>query len=470
MGRSYSAMKKKDSYKIFIIISGFMIIIFMFLLPRSKNIEHPNIIFITIDALRADHLGCYGYPRNTSPNIDALAREGVMFTRCFATGSATVYSFPSILTGRYLAVKKRDYARYNNILDDKFDTLAEYLKQAGYYTAAFINNTNLRINQGFEQGFDCYENIHDNAQEITAKTMDFLNNHQGEKPIFVWIHYLDPHIPYAPSPAYFKEFENDELYKENDRILSPNLMDKVDYESIYSSGGYIPLAAFQENKYNLNYYIASYDVEIRQTDFYMGKLLENIKDNTIVVLSADHGELLGEHNEYFCHGDNIYDELLHVPLIIKDSRYFKGGKKILTVVSSVDIVPTILKMIDPFWYFFNKNRFNGIDLLGILEGKNIKRKYIYSYFPYAWSIRGVKENIKYILNDTGCDELYFFPDEGTNYVKDNSPQIVKIRKELRMQLRKWFKRGYPIPADINSKKASLDQVTKDLLKNLGYLK
>ncbi|MBU0548521.1 MAG: sulfatase-like hydrolase/transferase, partial [Candidatus Omnitrophica bacterium] len=140
--------------KIVIILLGFMVVVFLLLLLRSGNQKRPNIIFITIDALRADHLGCYGYQRNTSPNIDALAKQGVMFNKCFSSSNATVRSFPGILTGRYLAVIKKNYAFYNNNLDNKFNTLAEYLKKEDYFTAAFIKNAHLRIKQGFEQGFD----------------------------------------------------------------------------------------------------------------------------------------------------------------------------------------------------------------------------------------------------------------------------------------------------------------------------
>lgn len=435
--------------KIVIILLGFMVVVFLLLLLRSGNQKRPNIIFITIDALRADHLGCYGYQRNTSPNIDALAKQGVMFNKCFSSSNATVRSFPGILTGRYLAVIKKNYAFYNNNLDNKFNTLAEYLKKEDYFTAAFIKNAHLRIKQGFEQGFDCYENVDDDAQAMTVRVLDFLKKYQNNKPFFIWIHYLDLHVPYAFLPEYFKQFENDELYKKNDKILKFNPEDNL---GPYDSFGSIPKVAFRENKYNLNYYIACYDAGILYTDFYIGKLLKNIKDNTIIILTADHGESLGEHNSYFSHEVNIFDELLHVPLIIKDNRYFKAGRKISTAVSSVDIVPTILSRIDPFWYFFNKNKFDGIDLRGMLNGKNIGRRYIYSYFPWAWSIRDVKENIKYILYKNGRGRLYLFPDENTNYIKDNSARITKIREELRINLKKWIEAGYPIAADINSKK------------------
>ncbi len=459
-------MKINKNYKIIVILLGSLVTITLGLTLRLQGDLHPNIILITVDALRADHLGCYGYQRNTSPNIDKLAKQGTVFHNCFATAPATGYSFPGILTGRYLGVDKGDYTFWDNILDKKFNTLAGYLKDANYYTAAFLNNPHFKINKGFEQGFDYFINEGKNAQRMTTSVLGFLNHYQGNKPFFIWVHYLDVHTPYTSPEEYFRVFEKDRFYKENDKILQ---LYSGASRNPFTSQGYIPKITFRKDKYNLNYYIACYDAAILYTDFYIGKLLENIKGNTLIILTADHGESLGEHNVYFAHGENIYDEVLHIPLIIKDNQYFKGGKRIPAIASSVDIVPTILSRINPLWYFFNKNRFDGIDLKTTVKSKEIKRRYIYSYLPQAWSIRDVKRNIKYILNQDGKEELYLLPDEYTNHINDDSLEVDYIKKGLRRDLKNWRKRGYPIRADINAKKISLDKQAKGLLKSLGYL-
>lgn len=458
----------------FILVCICIVSAILFFYRRNKPL--PNIIFITIDALRADHLDCYGYQRNTSPNIDKLSKEGVIFLNCFSTAPATTHSFLRILTGKYLSNDQEDMF-LNNVLDEKFSTLSEYFKNFGYYTAAFVTTDALRIGRGFEQGFDYYKNysyipIGDTTRVVTTNVLNLLNNYQkSNKPFFIWIHYIGVHAPYNNSKKYFKIFENDTLYKKNDKILMLRPKDFYPQDRFYdcSSWGYIPLIAFQKDKYNLNYYIGCYDAEIRYTDFYIGELLKNIKDNTIIILSADHGESLGEHNVYFSHGENIYDELLHIPLIIKDNRYFKGGRKIPTIVSSVDIVPTILRRVNPIWYFFNKNKFNGIGLQYLINNEKIKRKYIYSYFCNEWSsIRDTKENIKYILCKDGKEELYFLPDEHTNHINDELPKVTHIKEKFREALKNWFK-NYPIRADINSKKVSLDECTQNNLRSLGYL-
>lgn len=472
-------MKIEKKYKIIVIVLvSISLISFVVFVKFRETALQPNVILITIDALRPDHLGCYGYQRDTSPNIDKLAKEGIVFLNCFSTGPNTVYSLGGFVTGRYLEIGE-EHVFLDNILDMKFTTLAEYLKSMDYYTAAFVNNVNLKIGKGFEQGFDYYDNLSYrlwDAEEITTSVLNFLNGYKYKKPFFVWIHYLEPHAPYDIAPRYFREeyfknFEKDRLYKKNDKELrlKPDIFESQNKPYyLRSSEGYIPLIVFRNNKYNLNYYIACYDTEIVYVDSHIGRLLKKIDSNTIIILSADHGESLGEHNSYFNHGENIYDEELHIPLIIKDNRYFKGGKKVSTVVSSVDIVPTILSRINPLWVFFNKLKFDGEDLRISINGKNTKRKYIYSYFPRARSIRDIDKNIKYILNDDGREELYLLPNEYANHINDGSLAITLVRKELEDSLRKWLK-DYPIRADINPKKAYLDRATKNNLRNLGYL-
>lgn len=441
---------------------------FVVFLKTIHVTPQPNVILITIDALRPDHLGCYDYQRNTSPNIDKLAKEGVVFLNCFATGQDTFLSLPGFFTGRYLMVDN-NVLTFDNLLDKKFTTLAEYLKKMGYHTLAFGNHPILKINKGFEPGFDyyCMDEKIKGSDALTKYTLNFLDNYQGNEPLFVWIHYLDTHVPYIPSEEYLETFENDSLYKANDKVLElrPENLRTCTY---FDSFGYIPPALFHKDKYNLNYYIALYDGAIRHVDFYIGELLKNIKDNTLIILSADHGESLGEHNLYFSHSESIYDETLHIPLIIKDTRFFKGGKKISTVISSVDIVPTILSRINPIWYFFHKNIFNGADLKELMKNKDIKRRFIYSYCTWARIIRDIKMNIKYISHDNGKEELYFLPDEYTNYVNDEALEVVCIKNKLRANLKQWLKH-YPIRADINAKKMVLDNDTKELLRSLGYL-
>jgi len=153
-------MSRLKSKKLLIILAGIIAMGCISTFAYFKSISNkPNIILITIDALRPDHLSCYGYERNTSPDIDKLAKEGVVFRNCFATGSNTAFASPGLFTGRYLGIKTKSIEKIilvNNALDKKFNTLAEYLKGFGYYTAAFLFNPQYRAGTGFEQGFQTY--------------------------------------------------------------------------------------------------------------------------------------------------------------------------------------------------------------------------------------------------------------------------------------------------------------------------
>ncbi|MCM8774401.1 MAG: sulfatase [Candidatus Omnitrophica bacterium] len=463
-------LKIHKNYKMLIVLLFFLTVAIFY--SKQKTISYPDVILITVDALRADHLSCYGYPRQTSPNIDNLAKLGVTFLNCFATSSGTVQSSVGLLTGRYLQTDKIG-SDWNNALDGKFTTLAEYLKHFGYYTIAVLTNGTYRRGRGFEQGFDYFHvnNITNDkdAEKLTAMVVDLLNKNQGKKPLFIWAHYIEPHAPYYFRQEYFKTFQGDRLYKDNDKILKlkPEDLDKGFWYKDWTSKGYIPPVVFHRDNYSLNYYIACYDTEILYVDYCIGNLLKNLNNDTVIILTADHGESLGEHNVYFSHGENIYDEVLHIPLIIKDNRCFKGGKLIKEVVSSIDIVPTILNRVNPFWYFLNKVKFDGIDLRTVILNKNVLRKYIYSYLHWLGiSIRDVNKNIKYILHKNGKEELYVLPDEDNNLIYDI--KMSRIKQRLKKELMLWS-RKYPIPSDINAYKRILDKDIENNLKNLGYL-
>jgi arylsulfatase A-like enzyme len=157
--------------------------------------------------------------RKTSPNFDNLAKQGVTFHNCFATGNATVRSSVTLLTGKYLLANKVDVC-WDNVLDRKFITLAEYLKRLGYYTMALLTSGAYRSKRGFEQGFDYFRICYFDARQLTTEALNYLNKRQKNKPLFVWLHFLEPHAPYYYRKEYFKVFEEDRLYKENKRIIT----------------------------------------------------------------------------------------------------------------------------------------------------------------------------------------------------------------------------------------------------------
>lgn len=462
-----SKKKKVYLYFVFLVIISFIVFKKHFLNINRK----PDILLITIDALRPDHLGCYGYPRNTSPNIDRFTKDAIIFENCFSTSSSTVFASVGLLTGKYLNVRQEN--QFNlNVLDFEFTTLAEFLKKFGYSTAYFTGNSRYRKSSGFEQGFDYHGFLNYDAPSITFEAQDFIKQNKGDKPLFIWLHFMDTHIPYVFKKDLFERFSNDQIYKNNDKILNvnPQKLDKNNdfqsWENNWEGYGYIPRAALHEGKYSFSYYVCCYDSEIFFVDQSIGELLKKFKNNSIVVISADHGEGLGEHNKYFTHGGEVYDELIRIPLIIKDTSYFNKGTKISESVSSIDIVPTILSAVNPAWYFFNKNKFDGIDLKEIVLNKNSKRKFIYSYTCDYTAVQDVNKKIKYIFGDAEEDKLYILPDETRNLINENS--LEGIRKEMKNHLFEWL-RSYPVYSDVNAKEVSLDEEARQELRRLGYL-
>ena len=467
--------------KTILIILGllfFLAISFSYIYNKGIPHDKPNIIFITIDALRPGNLHCYGYQRQTSPNIDKLADKSTTFLNCFVVSTNTPWSTVTFLTGRYLFLEAPSLAFHlDNVLDERYDTLAEYLKGFGYYTAAFLDNNNYRSGRGFEQGFDYYKcypydekNLVDKIRDriMTEDIVDFINNYKSNKPFFLWIHYLDPHAPYTPSQEDYDLFKDDDIWKKS-KFEKLELCPQ-EITSDYEGQGYIPRYVFQEGEYFAPHYIASYDAEIRgKADAGVGKIVEQLKDKDIVIISADHGESLGEHGIYFTHGENIYDELLHVPLVIRDQEYFDRGKKISQPVSLLDIVPTIIKRVNPVWYFFNKHRFDGKDLKAITATRNARRYlYAYKYAAKMFSIRDIATNFKYIMQDNK-EELYKLPDENNNLItNDFSPETISIRDKLNKTLREWLQ-DYPVKADINPKEVEVNKEERESFRSLGYL-
>lgn len=309
----------------------------------------PNVILIAVDTLRADHLSCYG-SKNKTPTIDGLAAEGTRFAHAFAQASWTRPSFATIFTSLYpsshRAIHKAD------ALPDAVVTLAEVMQGAGYATVGFANNINVAPLFGFQQGFDQYlflepefffgatesaaqltiynqlrlirerflskkkwvENYYQPADVVSKHGLDWLARRDQQRPYFMFLHYMEPHDPYFVHPY------NGEAYA---RVANPNpdpsLADK---------------------------YRELYDGAIRFLDEELAKLFAELKakglyDNTLILLTADHGEEFYEHGGWW-HGTTLYDEQLRVPLIVKPPQGGSQGVVSEALVSSLDIAPTIL--------------------------------------------------------------------------------------------------------------------------------
>lgn len=272
-----------------------------------------NLLLVTFDTTRADHLGCYGGGAATSPHVDALAEEGVLFERCIAVAPITLPSHASILTGLY---PFRHGVRNNttHYLPERIPTLAGTLAEEGFETGAAIAAVVLDSRYGLDRGFDHYDDDLSGAAESTAiafketdaadvtrRALEWLEERGGER-WFLWVHYFDPHASYQPPP-----------------------------ELATRCGG------------------SRYDGEIAWADEHFGRILAALRrrgqlEDTLVVATADHGESLGEHGES-THTLFIYDATTRVPLVVAHPSLARG-KRVAPVVSLVDIVPTVLELLE----------------------------------------------------------------------------------------------------------------------------
>ncbi len=321
--------------------------------PVQVANRRPNIVIIAIDTLRADHLGCYGYSRRTSPNIDRLASDGVVFENCYSVASWTLPAFMSMFTG--LMPAAHGCTRVDSRLPQPIPTLAARLRDSGYYCAAVVSGPFLSGKHGFSRGFDTYDDYtvllgaglspaEDDARpgldppseavtgaSVTreAKLLLDLAKRSG-KPFFIFVHYFDPHVSYIPPQPYGSRFD-------------------PGYEGTIDGTG-VPTRRYDPPpKRDLEHLIALYDGEIAYTDRQVGDLLDRLEEvcepsNTLTILVSDHGEAFGEHG-MLLHGNSAYREEVFVPMIWRWPSVLPSGHRIKAPVSNLDITKSLKELI-----------------------------------------------------------------------------------------------------------------------------
>ena len=436
----------------------------------SSRYPDYNIIIISIDTLRADHLGTYGYDRNTSPTIDSIAKEGIVFENTFAVVGETWPSLTSTLTSLYPV--STNVRTNGQILNDSFITLPEILKEHNYSSMAFLSNFCKAGNYGFDNK-SCGRD-----GKITKDTLKWLDKNYDNK-FFLWVHYLKPHQPYNPPEKYASLFV-DSNYTGNYTADEPTF-------------GFITKNRINLTDSDLNYIISLYDGDIRYADDQVKEVYQKLEtlgllDNSIIIITSDHGEDLYQHNYFFLHSCSIYDSSLHIPLIIRLPDKSVINKRVENVVSNVDIAPTLLELANisppPFFegtslvplIFSSDNSWEDIALSE--RGRNIQVS-IQSIRTPKWRYVYNPKNLHPICmrNNTGGvtgkhyypieeEELYNIaqdPDETTNVVS----QYPEVASSLREELLRRYKpnkllneTGAPIEAD---------EETKEELRALGYV-
>lgn len=429
-----------------LLLSLCIIILFLGTVPMafcmSRPVNRLNILFITIDTLRPDHLGCYGYDKVKTPHIDRLAKDGILFSNAYSPVPLTLPSHVSMMTGQY-PLQHGVRNNGNFVLADSAKTLAEILKQSGYRTGAVVSSFVLASYYGLNQGFDFYDDHFFGAKEETADYSENFRLGEGvtdagkkwlqknhQKPFFLWLHYFDPHAPYDPPSPFDTE------YKE-----SP------------------------------------YDGEIAYTDKCLGDFFEEMErfsllENTCVIMVGDHGEGLWEHNEQ-THGLFIYDTTLRVPFIISCPRLFPKGHQVDPMVRIIDIMPSILELLSIPSKGIN---LQGQSLMPLLSGKekdislNLFCETIYPKLNLNWApLEGIvtADGWKYI--HAPKPELYDLnkdPQEKVNLLSDY-PRKVSLLKEECLSLKKELLEKSN--SQEGSKKIALSPAERERLQSLGYI-
>jgi len=463
----------------------------------------PNVFFVIMDAVRPDHLSSYGYPRKTSPNIDKIAEEGVLFENAFSTAPWSPDSHASMFTGLYPS--HHNVLGENLYLSKEIPNIIEIFKSKGYMTLGISPNIFAGPHFGFHYGFDKFldERLHFGLlkkhfwdwivfgfetdiraviyrwiyhaiifQEIKKWiTLSWKKN----KPFFIFINYFDAHLPHHP-PHPFRERFN----KASDQNID---LEKI--EDCFNRRFGFPYVAkeVEMTKEEWDFVKSRYDAEIAYVDFFLGKVFDYLKkyellDNTFILITSDHGENLGDH-QLASHAFCLYDTLIHIPLIINFPKYTSSRKRISNIVSTVDIFPTLISILN----IERKDAIDGRNLIPFEE--RIYHKHILAeYGPpipqiktmerlcpnfnsniYNKSLKCIRSaDFKYLIASDGKAEWYDMkndPNESKNIINE-IPE--KKRQELKSIITKEL-RGSAAKKKVV---VSPNEEIRKRLRELGY--
>ena len=314
------------------------------------GVRGPDVLLVTVDTLRADHVGAYGFELDATPSLDSLARRGVVFERAIAASSFTTPSHASILTSLGVREHSIGFETGGTRLDKEF-TLAMAFRKAGYATAAFVGNAMLKRRVGLDRGFDLYDDETPQSErnrpfsferiagDTTDRALDWLRSQR--EPWFLWVHYQDPHGPYTP-PA---PFERDRKLQLESPVGEPTL--SVNQDELTNGKGGIPSYQSLPGLFRLSEYRSRYAGEIRYFDQQMGRLFAGAEAATsqpglIILVTSDHGESFGEDDYYLVHGHGTTPDQTWVPLVVAAPGLQPVRRA--EPVHHIDIMPTLLEL------------------------------------------------------------------------------------------------------------------------------
>jgi len=430
---------------------------------RAARLPQPDhIVIIVVDAVRPDHLGCYGYSGNVSPNIDRLAQDGALFENAYSNAPWTKPAVATLFTSLYPNVH-RAIDRFDT-LSEKALTLAERLKKNGYFTA-FINNGNALLHEfNYDQGFDYYSYSESLDSAAAVRTFTSLLEQTEGKKTFFYLHLMDTHLPY-----YSNEL-NAKLMSTVPRDSASGLLDRDRIRDLASKG-----KLSEQDKKNL---VSLYDNQIAAADRSVGALISALESrgllpDTLVLLTSDHGEELWDHGNYE-HGHSLYEEVLRVPLIMAGPGV--PAMKLRSRVRHVDILPTIMAAVEAG---FKTKGLAGKSFAPYLRSDRGKRPVfatgtIHGDEKYALISgdrkiiinTGFREKKRKLIGPHSADALELYdlardPHEQKNLRFDDRRLLGRLMKQIArfMDAAPAFQPG----------KKAIDKQTEERLRSLGYL-
>lgn len=431
----------------------------------EANLTRPNIVFILIDTVRRDHVGCYNYPRDTTPHLDAFAKQGAKFECMIATSSWTLPSLMSMFTA--LPPSLHQATTYMGKLARHAPTLAGELKAAGYQTAAVVSNPTANSRFGFGSGFDLYDDYTCSlpgelteaaaSQAVTSPivnraAMQWLDKQRDPKrPFFLFALYFDTHADYVPPPPYDTQFD-------------PGYTGSASGKEMYYG---------DKSKYGQTerkHVEALYDGELRFVDEHVGALLAKldtlgISRDALVVIASDHGEEFWDHGKTL-HGHTLYDELIRVPFLIRWPDKIKPGQIVLEQYSLLGLMPTLLEAAG-----INKpQRSFGVSFLAPLLGKTrfVEQPAYFETQIGVPLLRGLRTSTHKLLWEAGGRKIVFDLAEDS---KETLPRTISQTGQavLSERLENWWKR-IDVEKQLmeNPQQPELRQKLLEQLRDLGY--
>jgi len=511
LSKTFSSLKIQSAAVLTIAFALFLLMPFALRFPDTSSakmmeyqssdnsVKKTNVILIVLDTARRDNFSCYGYHRETTPNIDAFAEDGILFTNFIATGPWTLPTHASLFTGMYSSkhgAHHSDQHEEGIPLSDENTTLAEMLADNGYYNGAIVSNyailgTQSNIHQGFHYyliqasqfqnffwGLICKEagllhkilqnrffqlNFYKLSSEINTYTLNWLNRYNND-PFFLFINYMEPHKGANYLPDGYDKLYGFSWERWDRETVSQKEMEKI--------------IRF-ERDVSPEHLQAEYDwmdCKVHYLDHYVGELMSSLKnlnlyDESMIIIMSDHGELFGEHNS-FSHTEDLYNELIRVPLIIKYPKSVNRKGKIHKYIQTVDLMPEILSVLDlpvP----------EGIQgqPIGVADHKIISELFRSNLHPitklyperYYRDLKSIisTEHFKYIQSTNDRSELFDLNTDSLEFFNIISKMPSKAAF-MDKQIQKWLNSFEPVKRG-DSKQQKMDKNLKRKLKALGYI-